>query len=124
MNPHPEPTAPDAASESAIERVFRACHEAALTQDADKIAGLYAVDGVIETPPPCFRRETWALAWSSAASRSVPSSKAPSRPAAAKEPSRTGWRTGTYLTDGHQLTWEYPRQTPTGEQTRLVESTD
>ncbi|MFB7225613.1 hypothetical protein [Streptomyces sp. NPDC056227] len=51
MNPHPEPTAPDAASESAIERVFRACHEAVLTQDADKIAGLYGVDGVIETPP-------------------------------------------------------------------------
>ncbi|MGW0632635.1 hypothetical protein ACWCQN_40845 [Streptomyces sp. NPDC001984] len=51
MNPHPEPTAPDAASESAIERVFRAWHEAVLTQDADKIADLYAADGVIETPP-------------------------------------------------------------------------
>jgi hypothetical protein len=49
----------------------------------------------------------------------------PSSPrVAAKGASRTGWRTGAYLTDGHQLTWEYPRQTPTGEQTRLVESTD
>jgi steroid delta-isomerase len=54
----------------------------------------------------------------------VPSSPAPSRPVAAKESSRTGWLTGTYLTDGHQLIWEYPRQTPTGEQTHLVECMD
>ncbi|MEU6577236.1 hypothetical protein [Streptomyces sp. NPDC046805] len=47
-----------------------------------------------------------------------------SPPVAAKESSRTGWRTGTYLAAGHQLTWEYPRQTPMGEQTRLVESRD
>jgi steroid Delta-isomerase len=54
----------------------------------------------------------------------VPSSPIPSRPVAAKESSRTGWLTGTYLTDGHQLIWEYPRQTPTGEQTHLVECMD
>jgi steroid Delta-isomerase len=54
----------------------------------------------------------------------VPSSPAPSRSVAAKESSRTEWRTGTYLTDGHQLIWEYPRQTPTGEQTHLVECMD
>jgi hypothetical protein len=35
VNPHPEPTAPDAASESAIEHVFRAWHEAVLAQDAN-----------------------------------------------------------------------------------------
>jgi hypothetical protein len=50
VNPHPEPTAPDAASESAIEHVFRAWHEAVLAQDADKIADLYAAGDVIETP--------------------------------------------------------------------------
>ncbi|WP_218825780.1 ketosteroid isomerase family protein [Streptosporangium subroseum] len=42
--------APDAASESAIEHVFRARHEAVPAQDADKIADLYAADDVIETP--------------------------------------------------------------------------
>ncbi|MCX4538258.1 hypothetical protein OHA79_45335 (plasmid) [Streptomyces sp. NBC_00841] len=50
MSPHPEPTAPDAARGSAIEHVFRARHEVVLAQDADKIANLYAADGVIETP--------------------------------------------------------------------------
>jgi steroid Delta-isomerase len=50
VNPHPEPMVPDAASESAIEHVFRAWHEAVPARDADKIADLYAADDVIETP--------------------------------------------------------------------------
>jgi ketosteroid isomerase-like protein len=50
VNPHPEPMAPDAASESAIEHVFRAWHEAVPARDTEKIADLYAADDVIETP--------------------------------------------------------------------------
>ena len=34
------------------------------------------------------------------------------------------YRTGTYFTDGRVLIWEYPRQTPNGQQAGLVESMD
>ncbi|MER6976191.1 hypothetical protein [Streptomyces carpinensis] len=50
MNPHPEPTAPGAARESAIEHVFRSWQQVVPAEDADKTADLYAADGVIETP--------------------------------------------------------------------------
>ena len=31
------------------------------------------------------------------------------------------YRTGTYFSDGHQLVWEYPRETPDGEQADILE---
>jgi predicted SnoaL-like aldol condensation-catalyzing enzyme len=34
------------------------------------------------------------------------------------------YRTGRYFTDGTALTWEYPRQTPQGEQIELIEMMD
>lgn len=34
------------------------------------------------------------------------------------------YRTGHYLFNGHTLTWEYPRQTPAGDQVDLVEVMD
>lgn len=34
------------------------------------------------------------------------------------------YRTGRYLFDGQTLSWEYPRQTPTGDQVDLVEVMD
>ena len=44
MNPYPEPSAPDAASESAIERVFRAWHEAVPAQGRASIRASFAGD--------------------------------------------------------------------------------
>jgi hypothetical protein len=41
--------------------------------------------------------------------------------AARKPPVRTFHRTG-YLTDGKRLIWEYPRETPDGEQMDFVEA--
>jgi len=34
------------------------------------------------------------------------------------------YRNGTFFSDGQQLTWEYPRQTPHGDQVDLVEFMD
>jgi steroid Delta-isomerase len=34
------------------------------------------------------------------------------------------YRTGTFFSNGRQLTWEYPRETPRGDQVDLVEVMD
>jgi steroid Delta-isomerase len=34
------------------------------------------------------------------------------------------YRTGTFFSNGRQLTWEYPRHTPHGDQVDLVEMMD
>jgi steroid delta-isomerase len=34
------------------------------------------------------------------------------------------YRSGAYLTNGRQLIWEYPRETPDGDQVDLVEVID
>ncbi|MFL9990095.1 nuclear transport factor 2 family protein, partial [Paraburkholderia sediminicola] len=34
------------------------------------------------------------------------------------------YRTGTFFSNGRQLTWEYPRDTPQGDQVDLVEVMD
>jgi hypothetical protein len=34
------------------------------------------------------------------------------------------YRTGTFFSNGRQLTWEYPRETPEGDQVDLVEVMD
>lgn len=34
------------------------------------------------------------------------------------------WRTGRYHFDGHTLSWEYPHETPEGDQLDLAEAMD
>ena len=71
-----EPTAPDAASASA--HVFRAWHEVVPAQDADKIADLYAADGVIETPAAVLLSGDMGV-WSGPAPRVDPIGEIPHR---------------------------------------------
>lgn len=53
MNPDPEPTAPDAASESAIEHVFRAWREATGEQ-THLVESMDIVDGLIARHLVCW----------------------------------------------------------------------
>jgi len=53
VNPHPEPTAPDAASESAIEHVFRAWREATGEQ-THLVESMDIVDGLIGRHLVCW----------------------------------------------------------------------
>jgi hypothetical protein len=83
---------------------------------------LYADDATLETP--------LAVAALKDKSEGVLRGKAEIRPffeAAFRSPDNglgRWYRTGTYFSDGRRLTWEYPRETPQGDQVDLVEVMD
>ncbi|MBV9158587.1 MAG: nuclear transport factor 2 family protein [Acidobacteriaceae bacterium] len=100
---------------SPVERMYHAWDEALSRNDAAALTALYAPDAVIESPliPHLMGLER-ALAgeeeirafWEKLAQR--------------KPPVRKYYRTG-YLTDGKKLMWEYPRETPSGDQMDFAE---
>jgi ketosteroid isomerase-like protein len=100
-----------------VERVYFAWDDALSRNDKAALLALYADDAVIESPliPHVLKSE-----------RGVVRGEAEIRAlldevAARKPPVRKFHRTG-YLTDGKRLIWEYPRETPDGEQMDFVEA--
>jgi steroid Delta-isomerase len=88
------------------------------------MAALYAHDGVLETPA------VLAL-WPEREDAVVHSRDAIARFFAQSFQARSGeavfedwFRSGRYFSDGRLLIWEYPRETPKGDQTDMVESMD
>jgi steroid Delta-isomerase len=88
------------------------------------MAALYAHDGVLETPA------VLAL-WPEREDAVVHSRDAIARFFAQSFQARSGeavfedwFRSGRYFSDGRLLIWEYPRETPKGDQTDVVESMD
>ena len=100
-----------------VERVYFAWDDALSRNDKAALLALYAADAVIESPliPHVLKSE-----------RGIVRGEAEIRAlldevAARKPPARQFHRTG-YLTDGRRLIWEYPRETPDGEQMDFVEA--
>jgi ketosteroid isomerase-like protein len=100
---------------SPIERIYHALDEALSRNDAAALTALYVPDAVIESPlvPELLGLERAITGheeirafWEKLAER--------------KPPVRQYYRTG-YLTDGKKLMWEYPRETPSGDQMDFVE---
>jgi len=101
---------------SPVERMYHAWHEALSRNDAAALTALYAPDAVIESPliphllgkeeGLCRGQEEIRAFWE--------------KLAASKPPVRRYYRTA-YLTDGKKLTWEYPRETPAGDQMDFAE---
>lgn len=100
---------------SPIERMYHAWDEALSRNDAAALTALYAEDAVIESPlvphlmgleRALTGREEIRAFWEKLADK--------------KPPVRKYFRTG-YLTDGKKLMWEYPRETPSGNQMDFVE---
>lgn len=100
---------------SPAERMYHAWDDALSRNDAAALTALYAMDAVIESPliPHLMGlqrsirgHEEIRVFWEKIA---------------ANKPSvRKDYRTG-YLTDGKKLMWEYPRETPSGDQMDFAE---
>jgi ketosteroid isomerase-like protein len=100
-----------------IERVYRLWDEALGAKDVEAAAALYAPDTVLETPLVRHLLK---------ADRGIVEGRETLRDflriVFARTPAiRHRHRTG-FFTDGRKLIWEYPRQTPDGEQMDFVES--
>jgi steroid delta-isomerase len=104
-------------TEAQIKHVYEGWHEATKARDVPGLGALYAEDATFESA-------SVLTVWSDHGSGVLHG-----RAEIAKflgEVYRKGifgqwYRTATYFSNGRQLIWEYPRETPDGQQTDLVE---
>jgi hypothetical protein len=102
--------------------IYEQWHEAVVRRDIERLMALYADDAILESP----------LAWtvSPDVGSGILKGKAAIRNffSAGFETPGNGlgrwYRTGLFFSNGRQLTWEYPRHTPGGDQIDLVEVMD
>ncbi len=102
------------------ERIYREWHERAKALDTEGLLALYAEDAVLESPlvPAILDDKEDGLLHGHAELRRFFAEGSRRRPNALVR----WYRTGDWLTDGRRLLiWEYPRQTPDGDQVDLVE---
>jgi hypothetical protein len=106
--------------QAACARIHRRWHECATTRDIDGLLALYAEDAVLESPlvPALFDDRASGILHGRDQLRDFLSAGARSRPI-----DLVRWyRTDKWLTDGERLlVWEYPRETPNGDQVEIVE---
>jgi hypothetical protein len=102
----------------AAERIYREWHDAFCRNDVPALLRLYAPDATIESPsiPHLMDRADGIC-------RGIDDIRVFLTRVAARKPQQPFYRAG-YVTDGHRLIWEYPRQTPDGEQMEFVEVMD
>ncbi|HYT46791.1 MAG TPA: nuclear transport factor 2 family protein [Burkholderiales bacterium] len=99
-----------------IERIYREWDERNSKRDAEGLLALYAPDATFESPlvPHLMQTERGILhghdeLWPFF------------QKLAQRKPSARGHYRAGYLTDGRTLFWEYPRETPGGEQMDFAE---
>ena len=101
-----------------IKMIYEQWHEFARTRNVDALLDLYAADASFESPlvPAILDRESGVL-------RGHPEIRLFLEEGTKRRPNDlVRWfRTGKYFTDGHILIWEYPRETPHGEQVDILE---
>jgi hypothetical protein len=101
-------------------RIHRQWHDCAKSRDTEGLLALYAAEAVLETPlvQAIFDDRESGILRGHREIRPFFEEGARRRPNALVR-----WhRTGKWLTDGERLlVWEYPRQTPDGDQVDLVE---
>ena len=109
----------DDAARRECARIHRQWHEFTQARDAQALIALYADDAVLETPlvtailddrsEGILRGKAEILHFFVEGLRRRP------------DELLRWYRTDLFFTDGETLTWEYPRQTPDGQQIDLIE---
>jgi steroid Delta-isomerase len=106
----------------AILHIYERWHETVVGGDLDGLMALYADDAILETP--------LILATLQDKTEGILKGKSAIRPffeanfRKLRNDLGRWYRTGTFFSNGRQLTWEYPRATPQGDQVDLVEVMD
>jgi steroid Delta-isomerase len=109
-------------TDAEIRHIYERWHETVVGRDLDGLTALYAHDAILETPLilVTLRHSTEGILKGRAVIKQF--FEAGFR----KLGGELGrwYRTGTFFANGRQLTWEYPRSTPHGDQVDLVEVMD
>jgi steroid Delta-isomerase len=109
-------------TDAQMHHIYDRWHETVVGRDLDGLMALYAEDAILETP--------LILVTLTDRTQGILRGKSEIRPffeagfrKLGNELSR--WhRTGLFFSNGRQLIWEYPRETPQGDQVDLVEVMD
>jgi SnoaL-like domain len=106
---------------SDIERIYHEWHERNVARDAEGVVDLYALDAVFESPivASLMNQQSGTIQGREALQRFFRSVTAKFH-----NPLVHWHRPPEYFTNGRTLIWEYPRQTPTGDQVEIVEVMD
>ena len=109
-------------ADAQIRHIYDRWHETIVARDLDGLMALYAQDAILETP--------LILVTLPGRTHGILRGKREIGPFFEAGLRKLGnelnrWhRTGLFFSNGRQLTWEYPRQTPEGDQVDLVEVMD
>jgi len=109
-------------NDAEIRHVYERWHETVVDRDLDGLMALYAEDAVLETP--------LILATLTHRNEGILNGKAEIRPffeaglRKLQNDFDRWYRTSIFFSNGRQLTWEYPRETPHGDQVDLIEMMD
>ena len=110
------------ATQAEIRHIYEQWHESVKRCDLGALMALYSDEAILESPlilATLQENQSGILTGKTAiTSFFVAGLRAP--------PNNLGrwYRTGTFFCNGTQLAWEYPRQTPDGDQVDLVEMMD
>lgn len=105
-----------------IRRIYDRWHETIVRRDVDGLMALYAENAIFETPAILVTLPDRTQGILRGKSELRPFFEAGFRKLGNE---LTRWyRTGLFFSNGRQLTWEYPRETPQGDQVDLVEVMD
>jgi steroid delta-isomerase len=109
-------------TDAEIRHVYERWHETILGRDLDGLMALYAEDAILETPlilatvkdrtEGLLKGKAEIMSFFEAGLRKLQNDLG------------RWYRTGIFFSNGRQLTWEYPRDTPQGDQIDLVEVMD
>ncbi|MEW6344882.1 MAG: nuclear transport factor 2 family protein [Pseudomonadota bacterium] len=110
------------ATQAEIRHIYEQWHETVVRRDLAGLIALYDDSAILESP---LILATWRDRQSGilrGKAEITPFFEAGLR----APPSDLGrwYRTGTFFANGKQLTWEYPRHTPDGDQVDLIEMMD
>ena len=110
------------AAEKDTRRIYEQWHSTARSRDVEGTLALYADDAILETPLVLAILDDRT----SGTLRGKDEIRRFFEEGTKRRPNDLvrWYRTGTFFANGKQLTWEYPRQTPDGEQVDLIEMMD
>ena len=105
-----------------MRHIYDRWQETIVQKDVDGLIALYAEDAIFETPAILVTLTDRTQGILRGKSEIRPFFEAGFRKLGNE---LTRWfRTGLFFSNGRQLTWEYPRETPQGDQVDLVEVMD
>jgi steroid Delta-isomerase len=109
-------------TDAQIRHIYDQWQDTIVRKDLDGLIALYAEDAIFETPAILVTLKDRTEGILRGKSEIRPFFEAGFRKLG-NELSRW-YRTGSFFSNGRQLTWEYPRETPQGDQVDLVEVMD